>query len=124
MRINFTNTDTGGSFTPVPAGTYNGVVTKIGSRESQSGKEGIEFTIKLENGRQVYDTFWLSEAALWRFKKFLISAGVPADEVEGDYDFDPQEFIGTDVVVTIEDPDERWPNRTNVKDTTASGVGV
>ena len=72
------------SYTRCPEGTWRAVVKKVDMTEIQgSGDDGIKAQLECLNGKakgcSVFETFSLSEKALWKLKSFLEAIGMKAD---------------------------------------------
>lgn len=117
----------------LPIGTYHGVIASHeGGFTTQKQTPFIRFTYKLQSAgddiapedlagidlstRRLSSDFYITTEALWRFKSFLASLGLP----EGVYvDEMVPDTIGRNVVIYVtHEPDRRDPNappRVNVK---------
>lgn len=99
------------SYTRCPEGTWRAVVKKVDMTEIQgSGDDGIKAQFECLNGKakgcSVFETFSLSEKALWKLKSFLEAIGMKAngkmmldlDKIEGktcEIDVIHDEYNGT-----------------------------
>jgi hypothetical protein len=107
-------------FEPLPGGVYEVVVSSITESE-QPGDSGynyltVEMTVadgEFEN-RKLFTVLSLSPKAAFKIKEFLIATGEdPADLVAEDYEFDPTEYEGQvlQVSVTVKNVDGVMRNR-------------
>ncbi len=98
VNLNMDNVSTG--FEPIPIGAYEVCVTQFEEITANSGTEGVSFTYVVQEGeyagRKLFDTYWITEKALYRLKNALEAMGVNipagnfnlcADDVIGKYIF-------------------------------------
>jgi len=96
-------------FDPVPRGQY---LVEITGAEERDGQEypylNFELTIKEgpENvegveDRKLWDILSFSPKALWKLKGFLAVAGYDDDDLAGDFDIDPAEYLGMEFLVQV-----------------------
>ena len=66
------------SFTPLPIGTYKGIIFDLQATESKNGKAMIKVTFKLTDGdyknRQIFSNYIMNAASWWKFRELLIAA--------------------------------------------------
>ena len=103
IKINFSDVE---DFELLDAGVYDAVVEDIEERESQSSDYPyLNWTLVVageeNDGRKLWFMTSLSPKALWKLKETLLSLGMSEEDVEDDFDFDPQDFIGMDVRATV-----------------------
>lgn len=101
ITINFTGVQT---LEVMPVGIYSVVVTAV---DEQEGVEfpylAWEFTIDsgdYEN-RKLWSNTSISPKALWKLKEVLIALGVPAETLDAEVSFDPQDFIGRRALAVV-----------------------
>lgn len=104
LRLNFT--DTGTTFEPWNVGEeYDFTVNSVKEGISSTGNAVLEFEFKhMDSNRKVWKKFSLQEQALWVLKSALIAMGVESDELEGEWEFDPDELLGSRVKLTFDEP--------------------
>lgn len=109
IKLDFSDIDVGG-FEALPDGTYPGVIAAITQeRGKSSGKPYLKMVIKLQEseelgvkkGRQVFTNFSLQPQALWRLKQLMIRLGWSKDELDSEFDLEPGDLIGRDVVTKL-----------------------
>jgi len=106
VKFNFTGVGTEG-FDPWPE--EEGIpftIAKIEMKDSKSsGQPMVVFEFKHEtSNRKAWRNFSLQAQALWGLKQFLIEIGVGEEELEEEFDFEPDEFIGTEVDLYFSPP--------------------
>jgi len=75
------------------------------TKNPNSGNRGVEFWFRGANGRQQRDTFWLTDAALWRLAKFAQACGKTQEECRA---YDPYNdahhscLIGSRIKIGVE----------------------
>lgn len=105
IHINFA--DVPDSFEPLPVGVYDGVITEIEERESQSSEHPyLNWTITIVGGEYDNRKVWLmtsmSPKALWKLRDILIGLGVDAESLKSaDFSFNPADFINVQVRASV-----------------------
>lgn len=104
MLINFKNVETGGSLGPLPSGGYNARIAKIEEKKSQAGNMYLSFEFNVtDNGsyknRKIWESFPLTENALWKLKQVLDAVGV---DTSGEVDFSPQLVMGRELHLEVD----------------------
>jgi hypothetical protein len=103
----------------VPEGTYDVEVEKIEYREDKNyynwqftiiGSDDPEIETKY-NGRKLWACTSLKDNALWKLKEFLIALGIDEESLSGEFNFEPDEFIGACAVAQVEH--QVYNNKTN-----------
>ena len=83
-------------------GLYTVAIVKTSMQYSRDGKPGYKFQMKTQEGKIIYDTFWLSPAALWRLRRLGKVCGLSEKEMKA---FIPTMLIGKTLdIVTEADP--------------------
>lgn len=107
MILNFKGVETK-EFKLLDEGNYNARVQKIEAKTSSKDNPylGICFVITDEGkglkGRLVWDNFYLSEKAIWKFKQLLDAAGMDTEgDAEGNVDFNPGDLVGAEVNIKV-----------------------
>lgn len=79
-KLDFTHVE---SFARCPEGIHTVKLIEITEAVSQNGDDMLKVTFEVisgnDKGCRVFDNFTLIDKALWKFKQFLVSAGVKAD---------------------------------------------
>ncbi|MBT9132513.1 MAG: hypothetical protein DDT33_01031 [Firmicutes bacterium] len=94
--VNFSGLE---NFEPLPAGVYP--ITVVDYEENE-GPAGIYFALTLEvtegpyANRKLWTNLSLSPKAAWKLQEALIAFGHSAKELEGEFEFDPDAYLGTD----------------------------
>jgi len=117
MYVDFS--DVKSSFEDVAPGKYPATVTKVEERVSQAGKPYIAWEFALTggayDGRRLWLNTSLSPKALWRLKKMLTDAfEVDATALTGNYELDPQEYVGRDVALIVKTGEYNGKTRSEV----------
>jgi hypothetical protein len=112
-----TDLSAGGGFEVKPAGDYEAAVFSFKRGTSNGAKTkgatSINVRFKLTDGGSVFDTYYLHPATMWRFKQFLIAAGIPGDDFAGDAtigyadEFEGYEAGDDETIVHVDDLLER-----------------
>ncbi len=111
------------NFEPIPAGTYE---LLISDAEEKEGNKAPYLNLILEVtdaedaelvGRKVWDILSFSAASLWRLHQFLLAVGFEEETLQGEVDFDPADLLGYSVtaIVGIEPARDSYPARNRVK---------
>ena len=103
LRVDFTNVE---SFEVLPTDIYPAVITNI---EEKTGKTSgqpylnIEMTVSEGDyeGRKLFGMVSFSPKAAFKVKEFLIACGVDAEELGGNYDVEPEDYIGTELIASV-----------------------
>lgn len=113
-------------FDPVPGGRYLVNVTEAEIREGQeSGVPYLALTLNVIDGdyegRKLWDNMSFSPKALWKLKGFLLASGYEEDDVAGEFEVDPDEFLEAeyDVVVGVS-KDSQGTSRNNIRSYTVA----
>lgn len=113
------------NFDPVPAGVYTLEFTDYTEGEVQSessknfGATKYNWTFEIVdcekeeyNGRKVWDNVTIAETSLWRLKAFIKAFGVEVPD-EGEFDFEPDDFIGAQIQARVGvEPERQVGDRT------------
>lgn len=94
------------SFDLLPRGQY--LIEVTGAEERTGETSGVDY-LNLEltvldgefQGRKLFDSMSYSQNALWKLKGFLRAAGYDEEDLAGDFDVDPAEYVGMEFVVTV-----------------------
>lgn len=83
------------SYSKVSEGVHTAKVVEIEEKVSQGGDDMLQFTFEVmhgnDKGGRVFESFVLTDKALWKFKAFLQSIGMKAD---GKIKLDLDKLIG------------------------------
>ena len=118
------------TFDPVPPGTYRDAVDQCDdTRVSQeSGQPNIFWLFKITDvvtvrgeamdglvGRTIMHGTSLIDAALWNVYRTLIALGVDPEQLEdGEYEIIPEDFIGRECIITVNQREYQGTMRNNV----------
>jgi len=98
LKVNLTGTSR-----TVPEGEYNVVCTAVEEGVSQAGNDKLMVTYTIIDGeyegRTVFDTFTLTDAAMWRIEDFLFATG---QKLKGKIVLTEKNFLDKKVVITVE----------------------
>lgn len=101
ISVDFTGVEAGGR--PCPDGTFKAEITSFEQEESSTGNEMIVAKYKILTGKGkgaiIYDNLSLQPQALFRLKSLCEALGIEAD---GATDLDPEDFVGQEVLVDVE----------------------
>ncbi len=125
IKVDFSSTNDKTGFDPLEPGYYTGRIKEISQEVGKnSGKPYLKFTLALDpdadrsvqKGRMAWTNFSLQPNALWRLKKLLVDLGEDKSALEGEFEFDPNTLLGTEVVIQLDSPDAGYSNNkvTNV----------
>lgn len=113
VRWSFSGVGTG-QFEPVPDGvSLPYYISKIEMKNSKKGNPMVVFEFTSadpESNRKAWKNFSLLQQALWGLKGFLMDIGVDEDELIGDFEFDSDEFINTEVYLSFNAPED-WEGK-------------
>lgn len=108
INVDFTGVEgAGGDFEVLPAGLYPCTIfdieTKVGK---DSGQPYLSWTLKVEDGhpnagRRFWTNFSLQPQSLGFLKEALIRLGVPADQLVGQFSFEPRDLLGKRVLAKV-----------------------
>lgn len=115
--VDFTDVETT-EFEPVPAGRY---LTRVEECEEKEGTEHPYLNFKHVivdgefEGRFIFDIASFSPKALWKLKGVLIASGYTEEDLAGELEINPEEFLEVEyeLVVTIA-PDNNGIKRNRV----------
>ena len=83
-------------------GLYTVAIVKTSMQYSRDNKPGYKFQMKTQEGKMIYDTFWLSIPARWRLRRLGKVCGLTEAEMKA---FVPNMLIGKTLdIVTEADP--------------------
>lgn len=105
IRVDFTNTKSK-SFEALPTSVYPMVIAGFQIKESKSSEHPyIEWEFIVEggdyNGRKIWYRSSLHPNVDWRLREDLKAFGVAEDKLAGQFEFDPADFVGTKLNVTV-----------------------
>lgn len=106
VKIDFTGVEAR-EFEPLPVGRYFARVSGCTYVEAsqRSGEPAVawEFTVEGDeyDGRKGFMNTSLQPQARWSTKRILKALGVPDDELEGEFDFEPEDYVGRECVIVI-----------------------
>lgn len=110
MRLDFSNVEGQKDFEPIPSGRYLVEVTDYKEGEASEnaknpGATTISWALAVDGdkhpdyaNRYVWENMTIVEASLWRLKAFLSACGF---DVDGEVDFDPEEVLGSQLVIKV-----------------------
>lgn len=123
MKINFgkerinNDEEKKSGFDPVECGWYAAILSKITKKPSRAGNEYFEviWTVepdgeRITQFRKFWDNYSLTDAAIWKLRKLLIAMGHDADQLIGEFEFDPQDMVGEEAMIRLGPPDEGYNN--------------
>ncbi len=96
FSVNFSGLE---GFDPLPAGVYPVTVMDY---EQNEGPAGTYFALTLEvvggqyANRKLWTNLSLSPKAAWKLREALIAFGHTAKELEGEFEFDPDAYLGVE----------------------------
>ena len=99
--------DVGEGFDPIPAGVYPIVVSSLKQSE-EDGPSGypyiiLEMTVAdgdFEN-RKLWTNLSMSPKAAFKVKEFLLATGVPPEDLTATFKFDPDEYEGAVIDISV-----------------------
>lgn len=96
LKANFTDVET---FEAMPAGVYEVEVAEVEVRPSENSEyDYINWTLSVTEGDYINRKLWLvtsmSPKAAWKLKEALLAFGADESDLEGELEFDPDDFIG------------------------------
>lgn len=103
FSVNFSDVQ---SFEALPAGVYS--VAIIDMEEVSSSPSGYPyFKVTMEildgefAGRRQWSNLSLSPKAMWKLQEALIAFGESPDSLTGEFDFDPEKYLGVECLITV-----------------------
>jgi len=102
-------------FEPLPQGRYRAEVASMEHipASKRSGKPKVRFVFNVlkgleasnedfnVEGRKAFYEVSLQEQSLWNLKRTLIALGDDPEELEGEVELDPEDYVGREVVIVI-----------------------
>ena len=94
-------------FEPLPVGRYPAKVSNCVyvEKSARSGEPSIawEFTVEGDeyDGRKGFLNTSLQPQAKWSTKRILLALGVPDEDLQGEFDFNPEDMIDRDCVIVV-----------------------
>lgn len=118
-----------GEFEALPNATYPVTLFEIEEKTSQQDQPYLMFVFKIVEGhehagRQFWHNISLQPQALWNFKRVMIALGVPVEDLDDEYEFEPTEFLGKACSVRVITEKYEGVNRNRVKSVLPEGAGV
>lgn len=100
IKLNFRGVETT-TFKPWEQGEgHDFTIFNIQQKQSKAGNPMLEFEFKhADSNRKAWRNFTLTSEALWALKQLLVDLGTDPEELEGEFDFDPKELLGTEVTL-------------------------
>ena len=111
IKVNFTGVNADNVFEPWPVGEaipFTVFNIKEGQSKTGNDKLTVEFQ-QVGTKRKTWEDYSLLPQALFKLKRLLIDLGVDKDDLEGDFDFDPKDVLGKEVLITF-GPERAIPN--------------
>lgn len=107
MGISVDFTDTGEGFSAVPPDTYEAQITSIEVKDSKDKQsQNLQWQFTIIEGEYIDRVLFLwknlKPQALWSLRELLVDLGVPREDVEGEFEFEPDDFIGMNVYMTVQ----------------------
>lgn len=120
LRIDFTDVEGQKEFKPIPPSQQNVIVTEYqvgevtgeNSKNKGAPKLSVCFTVQSDDeydGRNIWDTFTIADASMWKLKAFLTAIG---EETSGELDVTPEEYLGRELRVKLAIQNARKDERT------------
>ena len=107
IQVNFSEVDIK-EFEPMPAGSYLVNLVEVEQVTAQTEKATQYMKCKYQvmdpeeyTDRFLWDNLMLEGKGMFRLKQALLAAGFSNDELEAGIDFEPQDLIGTEFMVSI-----------------------
>jgi hypothetical protein len=100
IRVNFEGVSTDNTFAPWDINTpIEFTIFNITVREGKdSGKPYLEFEFKhSDSNRKAWRNYSLQPNALWALKQLLVDLGTDPEDLEGEFDFEPNDVLGSRV---------------------------
>lgn len=94
-------------FEPLPVGRYPAKVSNCQyvEKSARSGEPSVAWEFTLEggeyDGRKGFLNTSLQPQARWSTKRTLLALGVPEEELEAKFDFNPDDMIDRDCVIVV-----------------------
>ena len=115
LRVDFTNVE---SFEVIPTDVYAAVITGIEEKLGKTSKLpylNIELTISEGEyeGRKLWGMVSFSPKAAFKVKEFLLACGLAEEDLGGQMDIDPEEYIGTELNISV--VVDQWEGKENNK---------
>ena len=107
LTVNFEGVEAGGGGKHIKAGPY--VAKKLPGTELKKGQKAdfylwkFEITSGKNEGWKNSFVTSLGEDSKWSLKGLLLAFGVSEKDLAGDYDLDPSDFDGEEVMIMVED---------------------
>ena len=103
LRVDFTNVE---EFEVMPTDIYPVVITGIEERAGKtSGLPYLNVEMAVTEGeyegRKLWGMVSFSPKAAFKVKEFLVACGVSAEELEGNYDVEPEDYIGIEILASV-----------------------
>lgn len=103
LKIDFSQVQ---EFDLIPEGNYNAIVTAQEVRESQSSEYPyINWTLTINGGEHDNRKLWtmtsLSPKAAFRLKEMLVALGEKKEDLTGDFELDPEKYVGKGVIIQV-----------------------
>jgi hypothetical protein len=129
IHVNLSKSEAGRD--PLPTGTYSGSVTTSEQRQAE-GKDypylNWEILVEVpdEKPRTLYLITTLAPHALFRLKELLLACGEDPEALNAEegFDFDPEDYYGAEVIVTVGTESFEGTLRNRIKRITAADVPV
>lgn len=119
ITINLTGVSTD-EFAAVPEGRYKVSVFTAEMRTGKdSGKPYLNWEFRIQEptefaGRRLWHITSLQENALFNLKGLLLALGVPEEKLKGDFDLEPSDYYGQELVLQIKHQEYQGQPRARV----------
>jgi len=94
----------GEGFEPFPVGEHPFRIWEIKSKIGKDSQQPyMEWTFKHKDSeRRVWNNFSLQPQSLWVLKATLADLGYDAESMEGEFEFEPNDVIGMEVILVLD----------------------
>ena len=120
-KLDFTGVE---SYTKASEGIHTAKVAEILEKTSQGGDDMLQFKFEItkgeDKGSAVFESFVLTDKALWKFKAFLQAIGMKAD---GKLKIDPDKLIGKVCDIEVFWEEYNGQTRAKISDYYKAGKG-
>lgn len=116
IKVNFTGVQLNSGFEPWPVNTpIPFTIFKITEAQSKAGNDKLVFEFQqVGTKRKTWDDYSLLPQALFKLKRLLVSLGYDGESLEGNFDFEPNDILGREVLITF-GPEHDVPGSANKK---------
>jgi hypothetical protein len=105
IKVDFSGVSTD-EFTALPEGQYKVRVFEVTKETSRNGDPYLSWVFRVTQpkeftGRRAWHNSSLQTQALWALKRLLVALGVGPEDLQGEIEIEPADFIGSECVIRI-----------------------